>query len=105
MSTGQHQDPFSIILQVWIGAGLKDLNACLQILQVGAHFEAPDEIIIVAPLDSWYTQVGFNLICFQVWLLLFCASSQQDSPINSIFANCSALDMGPYVSPWLVALS
>ena len=34
--------------------------------QVGAHFEALDEGLLVAPLDSRYTQVGFNLISVQV---------------------------------------
>ena len=34
---------------------------------MGAHFEAPDEAILLAPLDLRYTQVGFNLVSIQVW--------------------------------------
>ena len=33
---------------------------------MGAHFEALDEGILLVPLDSRYTQVGFNLISVQV---------------------------------------
>ena len=33
---------------------------------MGAHFEALIEGILMAPLDSRYTQVGFNLISVQV---------------------------------------
>ena len=33
---------------------------------MGAHFEALDEGVLVAPLDSRYTQVGFNIISVQV---------------------------------------
>ena len=36
--------------------------------QVGVHFEVLNEGNLVAPLDSWYTQVGFNLISVQVCL-------------------------------------
>ena len=35
---------------------------------MGARFEALDEIVLMAPLDPRYTQVGFNLISVQVWL-------------------------------------
>ena len=34
----------------------------------GAHFKAINEGILMAPLDSRYTQVGFNLISAQVCL-------------------------------------
>ena len=44
----------------------KDIEASLQTYQVGAHFEALDEGVLVAPLDSRYTQVVFNLISNQV---------------------------------------
>ena len=33
---------------------------------MGAHIEALDEGILVAPLDSRHTQVGFNLVSVQV---------------------------------------
>ena len=35
---------------------------------MGAHFEAFDEGVLMAPLDHRYTQVGFNFISVQVWL-------------------------------------
>ena len=38
---------------------------------MGAHFEALIEDILVAPLDSRDTQVGFNLISVQVCLASF----------------------------------
>ena len=34
--------------------------------EVGAHFEALDEGVLLAPLDCRYTQVGFNLVSVQV---------------------------------------
>ena len=34
---------------------------------MGAHFEALDVGVLMALLDSRYTQVGFNLISVQVW--------------------------------------
>ena len=34
--------------------------------QVGAHFEALDEGVLLVPLDHKYTQVGFNLVSDQV---------------------------------------
>ena len=34
--------------------------------QVGAHFETLDEGVLLVPLYSRYTQVGFNLISVQV---------------------------------------
>ena len=34
--------------------------------QVGAHLKALDEGLHVAPLDSRYAQVGFNLVSVQV---------------------------------------
>ena len=33
----------------------------VQTYQVGAHFEALNEPVLMAPLDFWYTQVGVNL--------------------------------------------
>ena len=33
---------------------------------MGSHFEALDEGVLLAPLDSRYTQVGFNLFSVQV---------------------------------------
>ena len=41
---------------------LKALDASLEPHQVGAHIKALNEGILVAPLDSRYTQVGFNLV-------------------------------------------
>ena len=37
-----------------------------QTYQVGANFKALGEGVLVTPLDSRYTQVGFNLISVQV---------------------------------------
>ena len=34
--------------------------------QVGAHFEALDEGVLLVPLDPRNTQVGFNLVSVQV---------------------------------------
>ena len=45
-----------------------DLDANLETYRVGAHFEALDEGVLVAPLDSKYTQVGTNPIPVQVCL-------------------------------------
>ena len=43
------------------------LGANLETYQVGTHFEALDEgILLVATLASRYTQVGFNLNSVQV---------------------------------------
>ena len=44
----------------------KDIEASLQTYQVGAHFKALNESVRMAPLDSRYTQVVFNLITVQV---------------------------------------
>ena len=42
---------------------LRDLGANLKTYQVGAHFEALDEGVLLVPLHSKYTQVlRFNLI-------------------------------------------
>ena len=55
-------------IQTWSrGWPLRDLVANLEAYQVGVHFEALNEGVLVAPLDSRYTQVGFNLISVQVW--------------------------------------
>ena len=43
-----------------------DLGASLETYQVGAHFEALDEGVLLVPLDPRCTQVGFNLISVQV---------------------------------------
>ena len=42
-----------------------DLDANLETYQVGAHFEALVEGVLVAPLDSRYSHVGFNPISAQ----------------------------------------
>ena len=39
--------------------------------QVGAHFEALDESVLVTPLDSRYTQVGSHLISVQVCVTIY----------------------------------
>ena len=41
---------------------------------MGAHFEALDEGVLVAPLDSRYTKVGFNLISVQVCAWFYSSS-------------------------------
>ena len=46
-----------------------DHGANLKTYQVGAHFEALDEVVLLVPLDPRYTQVGFNLISVQVCLI------------------------------------
>ena len=43
-----------------------DLNVNFEAYQVAAHFKGLAEGVLVAPLDSRYTQVGFNLISVQV---------------------------------------
>ena len=43
-----------------------DLAAKLETYQEWAHFEAPDEGVLLVPLDPRYIQVGFNLISVQV---------------------------------------
>ena len=53
-----------------------DRNASLQTYQVGAHCEALDEGVLMAPLDSRYTQFGFNFISVQVWAILLEYSDQ-----------------------------
>ena len=44
----------------------RDVGATIQTYVVEAHFEACIEGVLIAPLDSRYTQVGFNLISVQV---------------------------------------
>ena len=44
------------------------IDAKLQIYQVGAHFKALDEGVLLVSLDSRYTQVGFNIISVQMWI-------------------------------------
>ena len=41
-------------------------SANAQTYEVRAHFDALIEGVLMAPLDSRYTQVGFNLISVQV---------------------------------------
>ena len=43
-------------------------NHCTSLYQVGAHFEALIEGVIMGPWDSRYSQVGFKLIPVQVYL-------------------------------------
>ena len=43
-----------------------DLGANLETYQVGAHFDALDEGILLVPFDPRCTQVGFNLVSVQV---------------------------------------
>ena len=45
-------------------------GASVQTYQVGARFEALIEIVLMAPLDSRYKQVGFNFISIQMWIAL-----------------------------------
>ena len=51
----------------------KDNEANLQTYQVGAHFEALSESVLMAPSDSRYTEVGFNLFSVEVchWSLQY----------------------------------
>ena len=35
---------------------------------MGAHFEALENGVFGAPLDTWYTQVGFSRISVQVYV-------------------------------------
>ena len=49
------------------GWALRDVGAKLGTYQVGARFEALIEDVLLVPLQSRYTQVGFNLISVQVW--------------------------------------
>ena len=44
----------------------KDFDVGLQTYEVGAHFEGLNEPVLMAPSDSRYTQVGFNLFSVQV---------------------------------------
>ena len=44
----------------------KDFEPSLQTYQVGVHFEALNECVLMAPSDSRYTQVVFNHIFVQV---------------------------------------
>ena len=48
----------------------KDFDASLQTYQVGAHFKALNERVLVVPLESRCTQVGFNLVSVQVCLAM-----------------------------------
>ena len=48
----------------------RDVGASAQTYEVGAHFEALVEGILMAPLDSSYTQVGFNLTYVQVCFIV-----------------------------------
>ena len=44
----------------------RDVGTIAQTYEVGAHFEALIGGVLMAPLDSRYTQVGFNMISVQV---------------------------------------
>ena len=47
-----------------------DIYAGLETCQVGAHFKALDEDVLLASLDSRYTQVGFKFyLCSSVYVL------------------------------------
>ena len=48
----------------------KDFEVSLETYQVKSHFEAAIEPVLMAPSDSRYTQVAFNLISVQVCLVL-----------------------------------
>ena len=52
------------------GWPLRDVGANLESYQVGAHFEALHERVLLVCLDPRYTQVGFNLVSVQVCLAL-----------------------------------
>ena len=53
-------------LSQWAKARVhKDFEANLQIYQVGAHFEALNERVLMASSDARYTQVLFNLFSVQ----------------------------------------
>ena len=58
--------------QVWRVAGPKGIMVLAQrhMKRGLVHFEALIEGVLMAPLDPRYTQVGFNLISVQVWILL-----------------------------------
>ena len=64
MSLGWHKDPFRASLWIRFGfwLALRHVGAKLQAYQVGADFKALDDGVLMAPLDSRHTQVGFNLI-------------------------------------------
>ena len=47
-----------------------DLRASLEAYEVGAHFKALDDGVLMAPMDSWYTQVRFNHVSVQVCMSL-----------------------------------
>ena len=69
MSVAKHHYPFRASLWIRTGFRLTLKGASLQTYQVKSCFEALVEGVLMAPLDSRYTQVGFNLISVQVWLM------------------------------------
>ena len=68
MSVHLHQHPFRASLNPDLIQRLALKGSwCYQVrYQVGVHFKALDDNDLVAPLDSRYTQVGFNLNPVQV---------------------------------------
>ena len=56
------------VIYMGIGAHRKNLrfSYVIQTYKVGAHFEALIEGVLMAPMDSRYSQVGFNLVSVQV---------------------------------------
>ena len=44
----------------------RDVGAILGTYQVGSHFEALNEGVLLVPYDPKYTKVGFNLVSVQV---------------------------------------
>ena len=52
--------------------------------QVGAHFEALDEGVLLVPFDPRYTQVGFNIASVQVRKGHHSSSSAENKPITNL---------------------
>ena len=74
MSVGLLQNPYgpmTLSLTQWSkDSADKAFEASQQTYQVGAHFQALSEPVLMALSDSSYTQVGFNLSSVQVCTLL-----------------------------------
>ena len=71
MSIDKHHYPFRASLWIRTGFRLTLKGASLQTYQVKSCFEALVEGVLMAPLDSRYTQIRFNLISVQVWACIF----------------------------------
>ena len=88
-------------IQTWSrGWPQRDLGASLETYQVGAHFEALDEGVLVAPLDPRCTQVVSNLVSVQVWTSawIYCKKIKVYQRPNA------TIEMKIFpVSAWLVA--